>query len=725
MKSPADAIESGERGARHARRNSILRAATFRLALLVCALATAVSRGADTPPYVAGSVRLTSGSAEAGEILLSELSCLACHGDESKLPAALIWKAGPNLGGGGDRLRAEYVREFLAHPAATKPGTTMPDLLSGQPESRRPELADDLTHFLMQLRSPTSGAAPLEGDKEKGHELYQSVGCVACHHTVPLVRLAEKYAPGQLAQFLRNPLEVRPAARMPDLHLSAQEAADLAAFIAPVPPVSNAAFVVDHAKAERGILAFQSLGCIACHGGGAAGKPLRSLRPEGGCLADMPPPGVPRYALSQDQRAAIRAALQARNPSPNAGALARRLMLQRNCFACHVRDGLGGPAPEIAEFFTSTRDDLGDLGRLPPPLDGVGRKIQRAAFESILRGQNAVRGYMRVRMPDFGPEVAEHLGSLFGEADADPRETPTIARADPNKVGRNEAGREIVGTTGYSCIACHDLHGHTSLGIGAYDLAEMPKRLRPEWMRDFLLDPAAYPTGTRMPAFWPKGKSMNPKIAANAERQIDSVRVYLTEVDQSLPPEGFIDHAAFELKPRERPIIFRTFIAGVGTHAIAVGFPQGVNVAFDARLARWGIGWRGRFLDADGTWNQRVARIEKPLGEAVMSLEKIGAPAIDGRDDAKPTYRGYRVDADGVPTFLYDLGALHIEDRIAPNSGNGLRRNLRVSGQTNEQVQFRGQPPAGLTVRIGDQPETSFQLQFKQGVAELVEEISW
>ena len=400
-------------------------------------------------------------------------------------------------------------------------------------------------------------------------------------------------------------------------------------------------------------------------------------------------------------------------------------MLQRNCFACHVRDGIGGPSPQIAEFFTSTRDDLGDLGRLPPPLDAVGRKLVPEAFATILRGQNLVRTYMRVRMPDFGPELAEHLGPLFGQADADPNETPALAKSDPNKVGRNEAGRQLVGTAGYSCIACHDLHGHKSLGIGAYDLAEMPKRLRPEWMRDFLLNPAAFPTGTRMPAFWPKGKPMNPKISGDAQRQIDSVRVYLTEVDQSLPPEGFIDHAAFELKPKDRPLIFRTFVEGVGTHAIAVGFPQGINVAFDARLARWGIGWRGRFLDADGTWNQRVAKIEKPLGEAVVPLEKIGTLTIDGSADAKLVYRGYRVGADGSPTFLYDLGALHIEDNIAPNTGNGLQRRLRVTGQTKEQVQFRTEPPAGLSVRVAQQAQPSVTLQFKQGTAELVEEITW
>ena len=100
-------------------------------------LVAAVSLGADAPPFVAGSVRLPPGSAESGEILLSELSCLACHGDGSKLLPTLVWKAGPNIGGVGDRLRPEYIREFLSHPAVTKPGTTMPDLLAGRPEAKK------------------------------------------------------------------------------------------------------------------------------------------------------------------------------------------------------------------------------------------------------------------------------------------------------------------------------------------------------------------------------------------------------------------------------------------------------------------------------------------------------------------------------------------------------------------------------------------------------------
>jgi mono/diheme cytochrome c family protein len=730
MKFPHGITRLGRTKARlFARRDALARVSVPGLVLLACALASTLALAADTPPYVAGYERMKHSPVEAGEILLSELSCLACHRDGSKLPQTLVFKPGPNLGAVGDRLRAQYVREFLLQPATTKPGTTMPDLLSGQPLARRAELADDLTHFLMQLRGAPSESKPLAGAQETGRDLYHSVGCVACHSAAPLTRLAEKYGSGQLAHFLVSPLEARPAGRMPDLHLTAQEAADIAAFIAPEAPAGKAPFAIDPAKAGRGAQVFTSLGCVSCHGGAGEGKPLADLNNlAAGCLSGKPAPSAPFYPLSAAQRTALQSALQGRAERPppdDPKRMARHHLLQRNCFACHARDGLGGPPQEIAEHFTSTRDDLGDLGRLPPPLDGVGRKLQPAALENILRGEQRVRDYMRVRMPNFGPEFAEHLAPLFARADLDPNETPTVAKREPNKVGRNEAGRRIVGTHGYSCIACHSLYGHASLGIGAYDLAEMPKRLRPEWMRDFLLQPAAYPTGSRMPAFWPGGKPMNTKLDGDAERQIDSIRVYLSEVDQSLPPEGFLDQAASELKPKDRPIVFRTFIEGAGAHAIAVGFPQGVNVAFDALNVRWALAWRGRFLDADGTWHQRAAKNEKPLGENLVSLEGAGALRLVGQNGAAPEFRGYRLDASGVPTFLYDLGALHIEDRIVASTGPGMRRTLRVSGQTNEAVEFYAQPSDRLKLEVADTTSFPTALRFTRGCAEIVQEISW
>ncbi len=679
-------------------------------------------------PLVPGYERLrqagAGAEAEAGEVLLSELACFACHGERTAAPTALDWKRGPDLSAAGDRLRPSWVRAWLTDPAAVSPGATMPHLLAGA----RPEFVEDLTQYVLSRRSGRRVAEQVPGSATEGEALFKSIGCIACHRDGPPARLGEKYAHGDLVRFLLQPLVARPAGRMPDLHVGPKEAAHLAAWLAPTEPEDAKPFVPDTASAERGRVAFASLGCAACHERAAERPPVPLSDLTRGCLSENPAAGVPRYGLSEEQRAALRTALAARGPELKAPVLEpraaiRRIMLQRDCFACHSRDGAGGPAAELAPLFTSTREDLGDLGRLPPPLDGAGRKFQPAALEAILHGKGGVRNYMRVRMGDFGDDLGHQLPALLAAADFDPAERPMIGKVDPSKVGRNEAGREIVGTGGYACIACHELHGHASLGIGAYDLAEMPKRLRPEWMRDFLLDPASFPTGTRMPAFWPGAKPLNPKLPGgkDAERQIDSVRVYLTEADQSIPPPGFADAAAYELKPTERPIVFRTFIDGAGTHAIAVGFPAGINVAFDALESRWALAWRGRFLDAGGTWNQRFTKMEQPLGEGVIKLADCGALEIAGLPKPAVKFRGYRIGADGVPVFAYSLGALNVEDRLEPTDSHALRRKLRVSGQTNEQVSFIAKPPAGVAV----QPASGTALRFKEGVAEFTEELSW
>ncbi|MEA3213525.1 MAG: hypothetical protein QOE70_6582 [Chthoniobacter sp.] len=705
----------------------------FFTASLLAALTS--MHAAEVPCVVPGYERLRAAGGdwqvEAGEALFSELSCAACHYEDAPRTPSFVWKAGPDLSAAGDRLRAAYVRAFLADPGSVKPGTTMPHLLADMTEPRKTELIEDLAHHLMGQRAKKkSTVEPVVGSAKTGRALFLSVGCVACHGTQPMERLGEKYAPGELARFLMSPLSVRPAGRMPDQHLGKKDAAHLAAYLAPDLPARDAEFVVDPERAERGRKAFASLGCVACHEGkqAATPKPLADL--QRGCLATEPKAGVPHYRLTEEQRGAIRAALEARGKSPGGDdpkAAIRRVMLQRNCFACHARDGFGGPAPDVAAHFTSTKDDLGDLGRLPPPLDGVGRKFQRAALENVLRGRDPVRHYMRVRMPGFGEDVARELSKLFARADADANERPALAHEkNPDLAGRNAWGRELVGTGGYACITCHDLNGCPSLGIGAYDLAEMPKRLRPEWMRDFLINPAAFPTGARMPPFWPEGKPMNPKLGGGtAERQIDSIRVYLAEVDESLPPPGFADKAALELKPAERPIIFRTFLSGAGTHAIAVGFPGGVNAAFDALAVRWSMAWRGRFLDADGTWNQRYVKMEQPLGEDRVRLEETGTLSIVGHENLKAGFRGYRVGADGVPVFDYDLGGLRIEDRVEPTAKRGLRRTLRVSGQTSETVQFSARPPAGVKVQIVGGAVLPVRLEFREGISELVEEVAW
>ncbi len=708
----------------------------MRLVLMLCSV-TALPhlRAADVPCAVPGFERLRdAGGAdwkpEAGKILFSELSCAACHHEGTPRTPTLLWKAGPDLSSVGDRLRATWIRAYLADPAAAKPGTTMPSLLAGMEEAQKTEVIEDLTHHLMGLRAKRkSTVEPVVGSPKSGRTVFLSLGCVACHGKGPMAGLEGKYAPGELAKFLLSPLAARPAGRMPEQRLGKKDAAHLATFLAPDAP-KDEAFVVDPERAKRGRKSFASLGCAACHGKEPTARPTPLVALEGGCLAPEPKPGLPRYRLSDEQREVLLLTLAAgdrsKEKTADPKAAIRHLMLQRNCFACHSRDGLGGPTPDVGIHFTSTKDDLGDLGRLPPPLDGVGRKFIGSALGAILRGRDPVRSYMRVKMPGFGDELANELGKLLSKADADAAEQPLMRPKDPVHAGTAEWGREMVGIKGYACIICHDINGKPSLGIGAYDLAQMPKRLRPEWMRDFLMNPAGFPTGSRMPPFWPGGQPMNPTLGGGTtERQIDSLMRYLAEVDESLPPEGLASRAALVLEPKDKPLILRTFIKGTGTHAIAIGFPGGMNATFDALSSRWSLAWRGKFLDADGTWNQRYTKMEQPLGEALVHLEDAGTLAIASQGELKPQFRGYHVAEDGVPVFDYDLGALHMEDRLEPNAMLGLKRTLRVLGQTTEDVQFIAQPPATVKVTIAGEPTLSVKLKFEAGTAQLLEEISW
>jgi hypothetical protein len=277
-----------------------------------------------------------------------------------------------------------------------------------------------------------------------------------------------------------------------------------------------------------------------------------------------------------------------------------------------------------------------------------------------------------------------------------------------------------MGVNGLGCITCHKLNGHDALGIPGLDLATVPDRLRRAWFDQYLREPARFRPGTRMPSFWPDGEPTNREIgfgsgAARTRRQINSIWVYLSSLDQNPLPEGLADSDQFVLRPTEEgePIVVRAFMKNVGMHAIAIGYPEEIHTAFDAQRMRFALAWRGRFLDAEGVWWKRRVEMLEPLGEDVIALSS-GAPfarlpdskaswpeAEDHRSDYR--FDGYRLDQNGVPTFLYRYQDIQIADRLVPNaSSDGFRRIIELSdteasGEARKTLWFRA--AAGDSVR--------------------------
>ena len=74
-------------------------------------------------------------------------------------------------------------------------------------------------------------------------------------------------------------------------------------------------------------------------------------------------------------------------------------------------------------------------------------------------------------------------------------------------------------------------------------------------------------------------------LVDDTDRQIASIYSFAKSANGE--PEGFptLGGSEFELIPKDRPIVQRTFMEGAGTHTILVGFPTGVLLAYDPRTA--------------------------------------------------------------------------------------------------------------------------------------------
>ncbi len=734
-------------------------------------------------PFVAGFERFARhgeiGKLQAGRLLLTELSCTACHTVKNSDGKP---KGGPQLNGAGNRLSSAWIKKFLASPQDVKPGTTMPDMLRGWPRVEKHRAIQSLTAFLKSQQEPYpeikgSGLNPVpfefwnKGDPEVGKRLYHRVGCVACHSpdsayetvavkpsaldqmleqldakelaelglsaqarrvdSIPLGDLAAKYSRKSLAYFLLDPAKIRPAGRMPSLKFTAMEASDLTAYLLrgqTSPPEESAA---DKAEwISEGRILFADLRCNHCHEvkGVPAKHPAKPLPDLNGNAEEKcfgkPTQELPFFALDQTQVEALEAVLAEKNPTPKTPAADefQLRLLQLNCYACHERDNQGGVGRYRKAFFeTVGHVDIGDEGRLPPPLSGVGRKLTSAWLNQVLKGTGDLRSHMRIRMPVFPANAVKDLPALFAKIDH-PAGKPQTETAVFGKLdGLAQAGRKLMDQ---GCVECHAFRGESLPGVVGVDLEGITRRVQPTWFHDFLLNPAQLKPRTRMPTFFPQGISQNKTVLkGNADRQIAAMWAYLKALDKQPLPEKIAKFRAenYELKPVDRPMVLRTFMKAAGTHAIAVGFPQQVHFAFDAENSRVAVFWRGRFLDAQGTWFSRFTPPADPLGEDVISLPsglpfavlKEAQESWPKLDPLNPAYRyqGYRLDEAGVPTFLYRFGRFDIEDRIVPFGKRQFHRQFTIKNRKPKEKE--NSPTLWFRPLVGKTMEAQDEFSFK------------
>ena len=519
-----------------------------------------------------------------------------------------------------------------------------------------------------------------------------------------------------------------PGMRSQDLapHMTATEAA-LERRPQPVRKDDEDQIDVQPALVETGKALFASAGCANCHQMVSNKQPLVStlkapavnqLNGAGGCLADDPAKGVPSYALNSAQKSALKEAIHNTTPlGKDPADLIARTMTTFNCYACHERGKVGGPEEELNKFFLTTQPEMGDEGRVPPPLNGVGAKLNADYLKHILDQGAHDRPYMHTRMPAFASTNVGYLADAFASVDKLPA-IPTVEF--PMTLPKVKAvARHMCGDNSLGCIKCHTFAGNKAEGVQGIDMTLMPKRLQRDWFHAYLLDPQKVRPGTRMPTAWPNGQSVLPDLlGGKTEVQIEAIWVYLKDGANAQLPAGLRKHP-IPLVPTTGAIVYRNFIQGAGTRAIAVGYPEKVHLAFDANDLRLALLWQGSFIDAARHWNDRGAGSEPPLGDNILHLpvgvsfavlSKLDQPWPAGRaKELGYKFQGYRLTPDDRPTFLYALGEVKVEDFPNPRKGSepSLRRELKLSGsQATENLYFR----AAMGAKIEDQGSGWFRI---------------
>jgi mono/diheme cytochrome c family protein len=585
---------------------------------------------------------------------------------------------------------------------------------------------------------------------------------------------------------------------MPHMLLQHEEAQDLARFLCqstdpsgnpklsepPTDEAQAAAFKRLEPKAEE-LTAFAKLpadarwtdlgkrlvvakGCVNCHtvapggkalGDGPAFSALEELKkPEkraSGCLADDAAKRgrAPDFAFSAPDREDLRSFLSegltgAGSPAP---AYAARSTIQRfNCLACHSRDGEGGLTADLVEQLRKYENAENAEAVSPPTLTGVGHKLRAPWLKQVLTAAGRARPWMGLRMPQFGDanvgKLPEAFAALEGtQPDDDLHKTPLTAT-------KIEAGRKLVGKSGFGCISCHDLAGVANSGTRGPDLAGQNQRVRYDWYLRWMEQPQRMQPGTRMPTVFTNGQSPLPSVLdGDAAVQAEAVWGYLS-LGPGLPlPERLEKPKGLILSVKDKPYLLRTFMPDAGSRAVAVGFPSGVSAAFDAQTCRLAYAWSGNFLDAAPVWNDRGGNPAKVMGprvwtappgcpvDATSSNEPpdfaarakdpaYGAALPEGKVfDGTPLlhFDGYSTDKEGVPTFRYHLGTggvdrVDVSERLESlHSGTavGVARKFAVTVPAKQNAWLQ----AGETSReprVVDAKGADVPLDFKKDAVE-------
>jgi cytochrome c2 len=497
-----------------------------------------------------------SGDLAAGRKVFETVGCMACHrvGDDRRGLDTLKTSAGkdattvpgsfrahgPNLDGSGSKLNPGWVYAWVRNPKGYWHETRMPNLRLSDKE------AADVTAYLMSLKNDKFMEKPkasadaalrdkliteylenqltLDAAKKQlasmddqqrtlflGEKMIARYGCFGCH----TIKGFEK----------TNPIGVE----------LTEEGSKLA---------ERLDFGFQHGQIAHTLPAWVHLKVmdprVYDEGKYDTKKPEEWLRMPQFWMTDEEADAVVTAVLSFTKEQVPLAAQKQLSAEERYVEKGRRLVREFNCRGCHVIGERGGAVKAvITDQLVQAGIEETRATALSPPLlyndkskIGEGARVHTPWLHDFLSDpSNKVRPWLEIRMPtfEFTEEQLNAITQYFAAQDKVPYPYEPVPVSDPELVA---AGRELF--TKWQCVKCHVVAGklpaQNDPANMAPDLANVPKRLRPDWLAKWLAAPSSIQPGTRMPQNFPADPHANayPEyFGGDQKKQIEAVRAYL------------------------------------------------------------------------------------------------------------------------------------------------------------------------------------------------------
>ena len=520
---------------------------------------------------------------EEGAYIFESVGCLACHSDVADTEKT----HGPNLARVGEKVNYEYLVSWLLAPKTHQPRTRMPDLRLDEEDARF------LAAYLMSLRSEGREASTKEAgwldDKElagRGEKLISRYGCFGCHKIKGMedmgkvgvelsvlgskeVRffdfgLLEKKILGEVGlkhseenvwkardAWIRAKLEdprqydegryrkPEEKLKMPNFGLNKDEVDALSILLSglrgeelPEKYMAKLTEKERHLAEDKRIV--DKYNCMGCHQFSIDRLYLEDGTEVNGMVKLEEGDSI-FFQLWEDNE----------KLGKKAGETAQ---IKKGQIKNRIRSKGGDIAPFIIDYYVEAEGRVPEEAKVftPPILYGEGKKVQFAWLFKFLKNPISLRPWLEVRMPTFNFQRNEAISVVRYFAAVDNEQYPYeffketdegyIEKKEEETPGYLAKARNLFESKNVNCASCHvrgDIEPEGDPADWAPDLSRASKRLKPNWVVRWLLNPQLVQPGTKMPRFFREG-SFQDIFPGMPEEQAESIKDLLMNFPQDM-----------------------------------------------------------------------------------------------------------------------------------------------------------------------------------------------